>query len=35
MPGKLGENKEENIKKISELTGVSEDYIKKQMSVYM
>ena len=32
VPGKLGENKEENIKKISELTGVSEDYIKKQIS---
>lgn len=32
VPGKLGENKEENIKKISELTEVSEDYIKKQMS---
>lgn len=32
VPGKLGESKEENIKKISELTGVSEEYINKQLS---
>lgn len=32
VPGKLGENKETNISKISELTGVSTDYIKKQIS---
>ena len=32
VPGKLGENKEENISKISELTGVSTDYINKQIS---
>lgn len=32
VPGKLGENKEENIKKISELTSVSTDYINKQIS---
>ena len=29
--GKLGENKEQNIKKISELTGVSVDYINKSL----
>ena len=32
VPGKLGENKEENISKISELTGVSIDYINTQIS---
>ena len=32
VPGKLGENKETNINKISELTGVSTDYINKQIS---
>lgn len=32
VPGKLGENKESNISKISELTGVSTDYIKTQIS---
>ena len=32
VPGKLGENKEESISKISELTGVSTDYINKQLS---
>ena len=31
VPGKLGENKEQNITKISELTGVSEEYIKQQL----
>ena len=29
--GKLGENKEQNIEKISELTGVSVDYINKSL----
>ena len=32
VPGKLGENKEQNIAKISELTGVSVDYINTQLS---
>lgn len=32
VPGKLGENKTENISKISELTGVSTDYINTQIS---
>ena len=32
VPGKLGENKEESISKISELTGVSVDYINTQLS---
>lgn len=32
VPGKLGENKEENIKKVSELTGVSTDYINTQLT---
>lgn len=32
VPGKLGENKEESISKISELTGVSTDYINTQLS---
>ena len=32
VPGKLGESKEESISKISELTGVSTDYINKQIS---
>lgn len=32
VPGKLGENKEENIRKISELTGVSTEYINTQLS---
>ena len=32
VPGKLGENKTENINKISELTGVSTDYINTQIS---
>ncbi len=32
VPGKLGENKEKNISKLSELTGVSEEYINKQLS---
>ena len=31
VPGKLGENKEEKIKKIAELTGVSEEYINQQL----
>ena len=32
VPGKLGENKEDNIKKISELTGVSTEYINTQIT---
>lgn len=32
VPGKLSENKEEDISKISELIGVSVDYINKQIS---
>ncbi len=32
VPGKLGENKTESINKISELTGVSTDYINTQIS---
>ena len=32
VPGKLGENKDENINKISELTGVSTEFINKQLS---
>ena len=32
VPGKLGENKEESIAKISELTGFSTDYINTQIS---
>ena len=32
VPGKLGENKEENIAKISELTGVSVDYINESLN---
>lgn len=32
VPGKLGENKEQNIQTISDITGVSVDYIKKQLS---
>lgn len=32
VPGKLGENREVNISKISELTGVSIDYINTQIS---
>ena len=31
VPGKLEDNKEENISKISELTGVSTEYINKQL----
>ena len=31
VPGKLGENKEQNIVKIAELTGVSEEYINQQL----
>lgn len=31
VPGKLGENKEQNITKIAELTGASEDYINQQL----
>ena len=31
VPGKLGENKEQNIAKIAELTGVSEEYISQQL----
>ena len=31
VPGKLGENKELNIAKIAELTGVSEEYISQQL----
>lgn len=31
VPGKLGENKEQNIAKIAELTGTSEEYIKQQL----
>lgn len=32
VPGKLGENKEESISKIAELTGVSEEYINQQLN---
>ncbi len=32
VPGKLGDNKDTNISKIAELTGVTEDYINKQLS---
>ena len=32
VPGKLSENKEQDIQKISELTGVSVDYINNQLS---
>lgn len=32
VPGKLGEDKDSSIKKISELTGVSVDYINEQLS---
>ena len=32
VPGKLGDNKEEGISKISDLTGVSVDFINKQIS---
>ena len=32
VPGKLGDNKEENIAKVSKLTGVSVDYINKSLS---
>ena len=32
VPGKLGENKEQSISKISELTGVSVNYINSQLS---
>ena len=32
VPGKLGDNKEESISKISELTGISVDYINTQLS---
>ena len=32
VPGKLGENKEESIKKLSELTGVSIEYINTELS---
>lgn len=32
VPGKLGENKDENISKISELTGVSVDYINELLN---
>ncbi len=32
VPGKLSENKEESINKISELTGVSVDYINEQLN---
>ena len=32
VPGKLGENKEDNIAKISELTGVSVDYINESLN---
>lgn len=31
VPGKLGDNKEQNIAKIAELTGVSKDYINQQL----
>ncbi len=31
VPGKLGENKEQNIAKIAELIGISEDYINQQL----
>lgn len=31
VPGKLGESKEQNIAKIAELTGVSEEYINQQL----
>ncbi len=33
VPGKLGSNKDENISRISELTGVSVDYINKSLNV--
>ena len=32
VPGKLGENRDENIQKISELTGVSVDYINESLN---
>lgn len=32
VPGKLGQDKEESINKIAELTGVSSDYIKEQLN---
>ena len=32
VPGKLGENKEESINKIAELTGVSKEYIQEQLN---
>lgn len=32
VPGKLGDSKEESIRKISDLTGVSVDYINRQLS---
>lgn len=32
VPGKLGESREESINKLSELTGVSKEYINKQLS---
>ncbi len=32
VPGKLGENKEESISKIAELTGVSKEYIQEQLN---
>ena len=31
VPGKLGDNKEENIKKVSEILGVSTEYINKEL----
>lgn len=33
VPGKLGENKEQNVSRISELLGVSTDYINSQLSL--
>src|SRR5699024_9184919 len=33
VPGKLGENRDEAISQISELTGVSVDYINSQLSL--
>lgn len=32
VPGKFNDNKEENVAKLSEITGVSEDYINTQLS---
>ena len=34
VPGKLGENKEQNIAKIAELTGTSKEYINQQLQAF-